>query len=235
MQHTVLITAHPSNLAVYEDAMSFCQSSLDAGNKINQIFFMHEANNIVIDQAANTWSDFAKRHDIDLQTCSSTAEDYSIELADYAQGFNHDGLSCLADSIISSDQLVQFGVENSIEPGTYLQDEIARGKFKKKPIVFIFNSRPIENSVAREGVDLLLVFSAFESEVKVIFKGHGVQNLVNHRDQPRYVKRFQALSDFGVNDCYVVNNIPKETSLPLVSITEDDINELSQSSHVLFF
>ncbi len=233
MIYTILITAHPDASDISHQALSYCEALVARGDRIKQVFFMHEANYIAVHPSAQQWSAFAVNHMIDLQTCVSTAEQQSIRARDYAAGFQQGGLSALADSILSTDEVAQFGVGSDAlavalkcEPG-----------IEKKQTMFIFQSLPEESSVSAEGVDLLLVLSAFEANVKVVFKGGGINNILScgQRNKPRYTKRFKALKDFDVNDIYAIsdNDIDAEISYDLLS--EVQFRQMMSQSHVLRF
>lgn len=219
MKHTVLVSGHPDECVASQKALSYCQSILSNGDEINQVFFMHDANYVAVHSSAQQWSAFAAENNVSLQTCESTAEKRYIQSRYYAAGFLQGGLSTLADSILSSDVVHQFksDVENLQIESNYSLIENRKVKNRKK-IVFIFETAPYADSLAAEGVDLLLVLSAFEADLKVVFAGEGIENInqmnveisaneMNHiAPAPRYTKRFKALADFGVNEVFVLNS-----------------------------
>lgn len=108
MIYTVLISANPSKESIHEKALAFCVSALAEGNDIKQVFFMHEAVKVVESNMAGAWSSLAAEFGIQLQTCSSTAEDFALNTEKYPVHFNADGTSSLADAIMQSDKLEQF-------------------------------------------------------------------------------------------------------------------------------
>ncbi len=231
MAHTILITAHPRLLPLNRRALSYCESIVAEGERINQIFFMHDANFIAIHPSAQQWSAFAAEHGISLQTCVSTAEQKSIHLRDYAAGFQQGGLSSLADSILSSEHLVQFN-EDFTESDMYRKS----GLTDKKKIVFIFKSAPKENSLAAEGVDLLLVLSAFEADIGVVFQGDGILNITeSETDRPSYTKRFKALADFDVEKRYILDGKSHNIEVECEMLTETAFQQIVQESHTLYF
>lgn len=232
MTHTVLITAHPQSLLVSRMALSYCESVVAEGGRINQIFFMHDANYMAIHPSAQQWSVFAAEHNVSLQTCISTAEQKSIQLRDYAAGFQQGGLSALADSLLCSEYLAQFnaGCDNAVPlKKTALID--------KKKILFVFNSVPEDGALAAEGIDLLLVLSAFEADISVVFEGDGIQNIVEPQSgsSPRYIKRFLALDDFGVDQLYVFDGGSQSTKIQCDVLTESKFERLLHESHVMYF
>ncbi len=232
MAHTILITAHPRLVAVNHRALSYCQSIVAEGHKVNQIFFMHDANFTAIHPSAQQWSAFAAAQGIALQTCVSTAEEKSIHLRDYAAGFQQGGLSSLADSILSSEHFVQLNAD-------FDETDVIKkqGLTNKKKIVFVFNSLPEEGGLAAEGVDLLLVLSAFEADISVVFQGDGLVNIVGHDEnpRPRYTKRFKALADFGVDQLYALDGTTQKTEVDCAVLTETAFQQMLQESHALYF
>lgn len=248
MAHTILITAHPESPVVSRLALSCCQSIVAEGGRINQIFFMHEANYIAIHPSAQQWSVFAAGNNIALQTCVSTAEQKSIHLRDYAAGFQQGGLSSLADSLLNSERFLQFNAD--FDSAKSLKKLALNDK---KKIIFVFDSAPEEGSLAAEGIDLLLVLSAFEADISVVFKGDGIQNIMESNDEkfPRYTKRFLALADFDVDKLYIldervlddesgealnkVDHARHQTKVSYETIPELTLEKLTQSAHVLHF
>lgn len=88
-------------------------------------------------------------------------------------------------------------------------------------VVIIFQSLPEEKGLGAEGVDFLLVLSAFEANIQVFFVGDGCQNIMHSSNSlPRYTKRFKALNDFGVNSIYVVDRPEREFVIPIETISE---------------
>jgi len=229
---TILITAHPSQYDVYDSVMNGCVSLIAKGNKINQIFFMHEATYIASHQNSTKWLEFAQQNTIELQTCRSTAEDLNIQFEDYSHGFMQSGLSALADSILKSDATFQFGSEEKSSQWDEFQLNCEKNK---NPIIFVFQNQPNEHSSTKEGIDLLLVLSSFDANLFVVFKGDGVKNLFDDDYMPRYIKRFKALRDFQINDCYVVDSQMKEFSIPVKHMSNEQFERLTQDAQKFFF
>ena len=238
MQITILITVHPELSNVYQKAMLCCQSVLDAGNQIQQIFFMHDANYMAVHSQAKQWSEFASKHQIELQTCPTTVEQKRICSKEYTIGFLQGGLSRLVDSILESDSVLQLNADfelNNLDSVTSV--------LNKKECVFVFESPPKEYSLSAEGINLLLVFSAFEADVSVVFKGEGVKNIQQDDSHPRYVRRFKALPDFDVDQCFLFSGLNEDSSvnssddltLDCKMITEADFSQLTRQKHTLFF
>ena len=229
---TIVITAHPDQYEVYESAMSCCVSHIANGNQINQIFFMHEATYFASHENSIKWQKFAQQNNIELQTCRSTAEDLHINIDDYNSGFMQSGLSALADSIMQTGATFQFGIETK----SIQNDETQLNcEMDKNPIIFVFQNQPKEHSSTKEGIDLLLVLSSFDAELLVVFKDDGVKNLFDDDNMPRYIKRFKALSDFQVNDCYVVDSQMKEFSIPVKHMSNEQFERLTQNAQKFFF
>ena len=233
MIYTILITAHPDMSEVNHRALSYCEAVVARGDQIKQVFFMHDANYIAIHPSAQQWSTFAAGHGIDLQTCISTAEQKSIQARDYAAGFQKGGLSALADSILSTDATVQFNEE---EGEFEFESKKNDPTIKKNNIVFVFQSSPEELALGSEGIDLLLVLSAFEAEVKVVFVGRGIDNvLTSHLAKPRYAKRFKALEDFDVDDVFVMADNVIDADIKYELLSEAEFKQIVSQSHVLQF
>lgn len=239
MRHTVLISAHPECGDLYQNALTYCRSLIDGGNQLKQVFFMHDATLMATHSDAQQWSDFAIEQKVDLQTCVSTAEQKALCLHDYAEGFAQGGLSTLADSILSSDVVVQINEDFDPNQG---YESLAFKDSKK--ISFIFPSEPKEASIAAEGIDLLLVLSAFDAEISVVFSGNGIKNIQEDDQNPRYVKRFKALPDFDVTQCFILDesdgdsiasSCSSQSLLACQSISKLEFESLKQHSHVLIF
>lgn len=232
MLHTVLIADSPEMSSKHQEALEYCYSILDSGGQLKQVFFMHEATQTATHLQAQPWSKFAAQNQVELQTCISSADNYSMTLQDYADGFLQGGFSVLADSILSSDVIVQMS--NASELGVDRQSVTDKNK-----VLFVFESQPQEGSLAAEGIDLLLVLSAFDANIHIIFVGDGIKNLNNKDVNPRYVKRFKALPDFDVSNCYIVINSSEESydnlSLSCDKMTQQQFTDLTQNTHTLFF
>ena len=238
MLQTILITAHPELSDVYHKAMSYCQSSLDAGNEIKQIFFIHDAIFMAVHSQAKYWAEFAKRYNIELQSCPTTAEQKSIYVQDFELGFLQGGLSSLVDSILGSDSVLQINADFEL-----CDIEFVEPVLNKKKCVFVFESLPKEHSLSAEGIDLLLVFSAFETDVRVVFKNKGIKNIQHDEGHPRYVRRFKALPDFDVEECYMLSSVSENSlinssdsfTLDCKVITESECSQLTRQTHTLCF
>ena len=234
MLYTVLITASPELSFLHEKALAHCRKLIENGNLIKQVFFMHAATQTAVHFDARQWSQFAAQYQIELQTCITTAEQQKLDFQDYMSGFLQGGLSSLADSILSSDAILQINDDVVQADITPIHD--------KKNIIFVFRNPPEEASYAAEGVDLLLVLSAFDANVRVVFVGEGIQNLYDKGSHPRYVKRFKALSDFDVSECFIVAEneqaflgASEESSVSCGWLTQSDFNQLTMQPHTLYF
>ena len=226
------MTAHPDESAAVQRAFACCESIVHSGSQVGHVFFMHDANFVAVHPSASQWTSFAAANNVALQTCISTAEQKSIQSRYYAAGFLQGGLSTLADSILSSDVVYQF---NSDDDGFQL--ELTENAVEdRKKILFIFETEPSENSFAAEGVDLLLVLSAFEADITVVFKADGIKNLTSDvANRPRYTKRFKALEDFGVNQLFIVAKDDQEVDENIKQITHDEFCILLNENHTLRF
>ena len=234
MLYTVLIAASPKLSLLHQNALAHCHKLIENGNLVKQVFFMHAATKMAVHPDAKRWSEFAAKYQVELQTCISTAEQQQLNVQAFMPGFLQDGLSSLADSILSSDIVLQIHDEA-------LQIAILPVKDKKN-VTFVFRNPPEEASFAAEGVDLLLVLSAFDANVNVVFVGQGIQNLYDKGLHPRYVKRFKALPDFDVSECFIVAEneqtffeAKQGSSLACNWLTQAAFNQLTKQSHTLFF
>jgi len=106
--YSVLVTASPENVAVHKEAIRFCNKVFESGHEVNQVFFMHHATKVAVNDLSKEWVEMSRRHQFTLQTCSTTAESLGIKLPDYEDGFLSAGTSSFADALLSSDQLKQF-------------------------------------------------------------------------------------------------------------------------------
>lgn len=109
MIYTVLITGHPKNSQAVKRAFDFCKQVIEQGDQIFQVFFMHEAVFTAIDEQAKQWFELAEQYDIPLQTCVSSAELQGISPDNFHAAFQTGGLSSLADAVLSSDRVEQYG------------------------------------------------------------------------------------------------------------------------------
>lgn len=92
--------------------------------------------------------------------------------------------------------------------------------------LFIFQSAPIEEGLTADGLDLCLVAASFEVDLKLLFVGDGVRHIMKpsldesvSANLPSYTKTFQALADFEIEQCYVLDQ-----SLKKFDLTETDLS-----------
>ena len=234
MLYTVLISASPRLPHLHQDALRHCRRLIEAGDQIKQVFFMHAATQMAVHSEAQQWSDFATEYQLELQTCISTAEQQQLNANEYKQGFLQGGLSSLADSILSSDAVLQIHEDIPLANEEPVLD--------KKNIAFVFSTAPEQDSIAAQGVDLLLVLSAFDASLSVFFVGEGIQNLYPKESQPRYIKRFKALPDFEVTRCFIVAeneqaflNASQDASVTCDYLSQSEFVNLTKQSHTLCF
>jgi len=234
MLYTIVIAVSPDLPVLHQNALRHCRNLIENGNQIKQVFFMHMATKTAVHPQGSQWSQFAIDFQVELQTCISTVEQQQLSAQEFMPGFLQGGLSSLADSILSSDAVLQI-------PDETLRTDISPVLDKKK-VIFVFRSAPEKTSFAAEGVDLLLVLSAFDADISVVFVGIGKQNLYDNGFQPRYVKRFKALSDFDVSNCFIVaeneqafDEASKESSVSCNWLTQADFNQLTKRVHTLCF
>ena len=204
---------------------------------------------MAVHSRAIEWSAFAASANVSLQTCVTSAEQHAIQARHYASGFLQGGLSALADAILSSDAVRQVNASQQ----RYLEQDQGVQTVDDKSIAFVFESKPKNLSYAAEGVDLLLVLSAFDANIKVFFKSDGLANLinVNNSEAPKYTKRFLALTDFDIDSVYCVNdgigtNVEIDSSAIIDKMSAHNLNAefidanalmsaLDKTHHVLYF
>ena len=90
--------------------------------------------------------------------------------------------------------------------------------------VLILNRRaPYSTSVAEEALDLALLSSAFEHDIRLVFLDDGVFQLKREQTQPLLTQRdisltYTALAEFGIEKIYV-----EQTSLAARGLTVTDL------------
>ena len=109
MIYTILITGHPQHNRANQLAIDCCEAILAKGEQIYQIFFMHDAAFTAVGSQAQYWLDLSNKHNIPLQMCISSVEARGLAVEGFDQGFQTDGLSSLADAVLSSDVVKQYG------------------------------------------------------------------------------------------------------------------------------
>lgn len=92
-----------------------------------------------------------------------------------------------------------------------------------KKILFINRASPTETMRAQEALDALLMASAFNQEVNVLFMDDGILQLKSEQDatlspQKNFTKTFKALSLYDIKNVYV-----DATSLKNHDLTENDL------------
>ena len=100
-----------------------------------------------------------------------------------------------------------------------------------KGVVLVFQQLPVENGLGAEGIDFLLVLSAFEAKIEVYFVDEGCENIIQQdRVLPRYTKRFKALPDFGIETVNVVDYAKGDFVIPVRHVSHQKF-ELKVSNH----
>ncbi|NND82856.1 MAG: sulfurtransferase complex subunit TusC [Gammaproteobacteria bacterium] len=77
-----------------------------------------------------------------------------------------------------------------------------------QPLLYVFQSAPYSNAHGPEGLDAVLIGSAFEQSMSLLFLHDGVFQLragqdISASDLKRHSKTFRALQDLGVEHFYV--------------------------------
>ena len=124
---------------------------------------------------------------------------------------------------MKSNRVVQFPVIDEYS------DKLLHGDDKvcaQERFTFIFRTAPVETSLAIEGLDLLFVLSAFDAELTVVFIEGGIENIFHRENHPRYVRRFKALSDFGIETRYVLGEVSTMQTVPVEQISQQQLDNL---------
>lgn len=107
-----------------------------------------------------------------------------------------------------------------------------------KSIAFIFNNSPYGISSGKEGLDLILGFSAITNNISIFFIGDGVFNLMKNQKPKKiflhnYIKSFGILSLYDVKKCYICHdsllqrNLKKESLILYDKIFSFDVKIIS--------
>jgi len=85
---------------------------------------------------------------------------------------------------------------------------ITRQADAKVSVLFVFCSSPQAGTTARDGLDTLLAFAAFDTRVAVAFSGEGVwqlcrEPLSHHAETKPFTKMLQVLPLYDITDIYV--------------------------------
>jgi len=128
MIFSLLINSSPAS-ATARNALLFARATLDAGHRINRVFFFGDgalhanAFNAPAGQThclGEDWSAMAATHQIDLIACvgsalrngivdPATAKRLGIDCSNVRAGFEVSGLGQLVDATVTADRVISFG------------------------------------------------------------------------------------------------------------------------------
>lgn len=112
--------------------------------------------------------------------------------------------------------------------------------------LFIFRLPPAEQGVTEDALDLLLVAAAFGVDLQVLFVSDGVRHIAKVLDAkapplPRYTKTFRALSDFEIEQRYVLQDSLQELNMSAADLTIEaevintrKLRDLLNTAHQVF-
>ena len=88
-------------------------------------------------------------------------------------------------------------------------------------VLYIFTTAPYSNAVGQEGLDAVLVGTAFELDISILFIHNGVFQIKQGQDNSgselkQVTKTFKALGDFGVDKLYAF-----DTSLAAAGLSKE--------------
>jgi tRNA 2-thiouridine synthesizing protein D len=113
MLFTIVVHSSPENQQGSQSALNFSTAVLAAGHSIYRVFFYAQgvlnAHSVKHPDIAQGWSQLAKRNNIDLVLCSTSALDNGIDDESFPlAGFEISGLGQLTDACVHSDRTVTF-------------------------------------------------------------------------------------------------------------------------------
>ncbi|MDH5179915.1 MAG: sulfurtransferase complex subunit TusD [Gammaproteobacteria bacterium] len=129
MKLSIQVNEGPYNHEASVSALNYTKAALEAGHEIFRVFFYHDGVNNGTRYTtppqddiniANTWSELAEKHGLDLVVCVAAAQRRGIvdegeqqrngkDGNNIAAGFRISGLGQLIEAGIQSDRLVVFG------------------------------------------------------------------------------------------------------------------------------
>jgi len=100
-------------------------------------------------------------------------------------------------------------------------------KASPKSVLFVFASSPQSGTKARDGVDTLLAYAAFEQPVAVLFHGEGVWQLQSQQqpelaDKKSIYKSLMALPMYDVSDIFIHRGSVVERGLLSAQLSLDN-------------
>lgn len=110
MRYSLLINAGPETRAS-ATALHCARAILSRGHSVFRLFFYRDGvtHATAADPVSRDWQALILDHGIDAVVCVGAAQRRDIESKDVAQGFEVSGLGQLAEAMIESDRMMQFG------------------------------------------------------------------------------------------------------------------------------
>ena len=118
MKFGILVNEGPFTHQASDTAYRFAEAAVAKGHDIFRVFFYNDgvnnANRLSEPQSddrnlVRLWSEFGRKHDIDLVVCVAAGLRRGIKDEVLAEGFRISGLGQLVESGIEADRLVVFG------------------------------------------------------------------------------------------------------------------------------
>lgn len=114
-------------------------------------------------------------------------------------------------------------------------------------LLYVISQAPYSNSSGQEALEAILIGASFEQSVSVLFLHDGVFQLKSSRSIKSnlnlkvYTKTFKALSDFGVDECFVLANSLDARGLSISELmieptllNEQQVSDLVAAQHRVF-
>jgi len=119
-------------------------------------------------------------------------------------------------------------------------------KVTKQKILYVFTAAPYSAPNGQEGLDAVLMGTAFEQDISVLFVHDGVFQIKSGQDTSaskikQFTKTFQALGDFDVENLYVFDTSlaarglsTEQLSCPVKVIDSSSVAKLIKQQHKVF-
>ena len=92
----------------------------------------------------------------------------------------------------------------------------------RKKILYIADTTPFENSIARENLDFVMMHASFEVDVSIVFVDTGILQLLNTEHDKIQTRAFTpvlaSFKHYDINDLYVL-----DTSLKQFKLTKNQL------------
>lgn len=102
-------------------------------------------------------------------------------------------------------------------------------------LLYIITQSPYGSAAGQEALDAILIAASFEQEVSVLFLHDGVFQLKTEQQKgglKQFTNAYRALSDFGVEHCYVLCSslVARGVEVTELTIQPTVIDELAAST-----